>query len=296
MIREFFEVFLAYLSGIILPLAAGFTVSGAIQEFVPQRWIEERLGGKGFLPILYSSMIGAVIPVCCWGSLPIAVTFHRKGASLGPVFAFLIATPATSLSALFVSWRFLGLFFTAYVFAAVILIALIAGITGRWIKHKRKDSIADGTEIKKDGCCAMKVNRSIKTRITAVFKYAFIKMPRDIGLELLIGMGLAAFVVTFVPVGRLIEVFLSGGSAYIFSVVFGLLVYMCSTASVPLVHAFIGQGMAAGAAMALLIIGPVESYGTILVLKKEFGFRVLLFYLVLVSAGAVAAGFIFSLI
>ena len=55
--------------------------------------------------------------------------------------------------------------------------------------------------------------------------------------------------------------------------------YLCSTASVPLVDSLIRQGMGSGAGMTLLLIGPVTSYGTILVLRKEYGLKVLTIFL-----------------
>ncbi len=72
--------------------------------------------------------------------------------------------------------------------------------------------------------------------------------------------------------------------------------YLCSTASVPLVHASVSQGMNIGAGMVLLLIGPIISWGTILVLRKEFGGKTLVLYLVVVSAMALALGYCFSLI
>ena len=64
-----------------------------------------------------------------------------------------------------------------------------------------------------------------------------------------------------------------------FSIVFGIFMYLCSTASVPLVDSLMKQGMNAGAGMTLLLIGPVTSYGTILVLRKEYGSKVLAIFL-----------------
>ena len=74
------------------------------------------------------------------------------------------------------------------------------------------------------------------------------------------------------------------------------MMYICSTASVPLVHAFVSQGMNIGAGMVLLIVGPVTSWGTILVLRKEFGGKTLLIYLMLISTMALALGYFFSII
>jgi len=62
------------------------------------------------------------------------------------------------------------------------------------------------------------------------------------------------------------------------------LLIICSTASVPLVHVFVSQGMNIGAGMVLLLAGPVTSWGTILVLRKEFGGKTLFIYLVVMTA------------
>jgi len=90
--------------------------------------------------------------------------------------------------------------------------------------------------------------------------------------------------------------YLSGGLGYLFSLGFGLLMYICSTASVPLVHALVSQGMNVGAGMVLLLVGPITSWGTILVLRKEFGGKTLATYLMVVSIMALALGYCFSLI
>jgi len=48
--------------------------------------------------------------------------------------------------------------------------------------------------------------------------------------------------------------------------------------------------------MVLLIVGPVTSWGAILVLRKEFGGKAMLIYLMLISAMALALGYGFSMI
>jgi uncharacterized membrane protein YraQ (UPF0718 family) len=72
--------------------------------------------------------------------------------------------------------------------------------------------------------------------------------------------------------------------------------YICSTASVPLVDAFILQGMNIGAGMVLLLWGPLTSLGSILVLRKEFGGKILSTYLAVVCLMSLALGYCFSLI
>jgi hypothetical protein len=121
-------------------------------------------------------------------------------------------------------------------------------------------------------------------------------MVREIGPEILLGLALAALVATVTPVGKFVGGYLGEGLGYIFSLIFGIMMYICATASVPLVHAFISQGMNIGAGMVMLMVGPVTSWGAILVLRKEFGARVLLVYLATISLTALILGYVFSLI
>ena len=51
-----------------------------------------------------------------------------------------------------------------------------------------------------------------------------------------------------------------------------------------------------GAGMVLLLVGPITSWGTILVLRKEFGGKMLAIYLAVVSVMSLALGYCFSLI
>jgi uncharacterized membrane protein YraQ (UPF0718 family) len=66
--------------------------------------------------------------------------------------------------------------------------------------------------------------------------------------------------------------------------------------SVPLVDAFVKQGLEIGPALVLLIVGPITSYATILVLRKQFGTRLLLIYLGSISGISVLLGLVFSIL
>ena len=296
--QQFIHIFLHYAHEIIPALAIGFLISGFVHEIIPEDAVLKYLGASGIRPILYSTLIGTFLPVCCWGSLPIAVSFYKKGAKLGPILAFLVATPATSISALLVAYSVLGLGFTIYIFFAVIIMGVSIGIVGNAIKYTPK-------AIEKITCphCELDPDherthrkKTFKEKIIASLKYAYIDLPKEIGLELLIGLILAAAVATYMPIGHLIKTYLSGTLGYIFSVIFGLLMYICSTASVPLIDSLMKQGMNHGAAMTLLLIGPVASYGTILVLRKEYGLKILSIFLTALIVSSVLLGLGFQIL
>ena len=328
---QYFTVLKDYLIEVLPYLALGFLLSGLVHEFVPTRWVERHLGGAGLKPILYSTLIGTILPICCLGSLPVAVSLHRKGARLGPVLAFLVATPATSISALLVTYGLLGPKFAVFIFFAVIAMGLVMGLVGNFMTVKPR-VLTSQEQLVLDPVCGMDVevgkattaeyrgetyyfccphcqqafegspeqylggSRQVAHRVKHVFKYAFVDMVKEIGPELLLGLALAALVGAVTPVGEFVGAHFGGGLGYLFSLGFGLIMYICSTASVPLVHAFVSQGMNIGAGMVLLLVGPITSWGTILVLRKEFGGRILAIYLAVVCVMSLVLGYCFSLI
>ncbi|MCG2675673.1 permease [bacterium] len=302
-----------YIVELLPVLAIGFFLSGIIHEFLPTAWVERHLGGRGIRPIIYATISGALLPLCCFGALPVAVSFYKKGARLGPVLAFLVATPATSATAFLVTYRLLGLNFTLFLSLSVILIGLTLGLMGNLFRlspapHSlhREDPVC-GTHHPGSSHCRetfgkepqkyvgeSRHRKGVRERVRSAFKFGFWDLLKEIGPELALGLVLAALIMVVTPVGRLIENYLSGGFGYLFALPFGLAIYICSTASVPLVHAFLTQGMNIGAGLVLLIVGPVTSFGTILVVKKEFGTRILFLYLLVICALSLILGYGFS--
>jgi len=330
-VTQFFIVFKDYLIEVLPFLAVGFFLSGLIYEFVPAGWVEKHLGGRGVKPILYSTVVGTALPICCIGSLPVAVSLHQKGARLGPVLALLVATPATSITALLVCYGLLGIKFTAFIFFAVIIMGLVMGFIGNLIRVKPKALPSQDEQLATDPVCGMNVEigKAVKTeykgevyyfccphcqqvfetspeeylgaqftniahRLRHVFQYGFVDMVKEVGPELVLGLVLAALVTAITPVGKFVGDYFGGGLGYLFSLVFGLMMYICSTASVPLVHAFISQGMNTWAGIVLLIAGSVTSWGSILVLRKEFGGKTLLIFLMAICIMALVLGYSFS--
>lgn len=332
MVIQYLVVFKDYLIDILPFLATGLLLSGLIHEFVPSRWIERHLGGSGLKPLLYCTFAGTLLPLCCFGSIPVAVSLHRKGAGLGPVLAFLVATPATSVASLLVSYSLLGWKFVIFEYFSVITIGLVMGLVGNTIKDGvgafvlqeqqvvdpvcgMNVEVGESTEADYDGgtyyfCCshcrqafecdperyAGSHSRQVAHRVRHVFRYAFVDMFKDVGPWLILGIALAALVAAVAPVGEFVGAHFGGGLGYLFSLGFGLIMYICATGSVPLVDAFLSQGMNIGAGMVILLVGPVTSWGTILVLKKEFGGGILAIFLLVVSVMALILGYVFSLI
>ncbi len=300
-LSNFFHLFVHYVQELWLVLLVGFFLSGIFYKFISTEIVERHLGEKGLRPILIATVVGAILPVCCLGTLPIAVTLKRKGASMGAVLAFLVATPATSVSALIVCWKLLGLTFTVYIFFAVILIGVVMGIIGNGMNIEPDGGISANAG---GDCCrredpdtkeedpAVPVGQKFKEALT----YAFIKLPKEIGGEILIGIAIASLISASDLLQNFIREFFVGPVGYVVVLVVGLLDYVCSTASVPLADALVQSGMSYGQALCYLLLGPITSYGTILVIKKDFGKKVLAMYLVVISLMSLLAGIVYDMI
>lgn len=347
---QFAHILKHYVIEVLPLLALGFLLSGLIREFVPTSFAEKHLGGSGMKPLLYSVVAGTLLPICCIGALPVALSMHQKGAKLGPVLTFLVATPATSVTALLVTYTLLGLKFTAFIFFSVITMGLIIGLIGNRLRFTPKNTMDDcpscAQETESDNysscdtekadaidpICGMPVKttenalstkykgktyyfcnphckktfesapekytqgKEVREKILAALKYGFWDMVKEIGPELIIGLVLAAVIATVTPIGKFVGSYLSDGWGYPFSLVVGMLMYICSTASVPLVDSLVNQGMGIGAGMVLLMVGPITSWSTIMVVRKEFGGKILLVYLFVVGGFSLAFGYLFSLI
>ncbi|NQT30342.1 MAG: permease [Candidatus Saganbacteria bacterium] len=296
-ISLFVNNFIHYVIEVLPALILGFFISGLIHEFLPDDFVDRYLAKKNFLSILWATLVGVLLPICCIGNLPVAISFYKRGARLGPVLAFLVATPATSITALLVTYRLLGLKFTIYIFFAAIVVGLIVGLIGNLFPvsdNKNKPDVCPQCKEAADG--HHHHPDSLVEKMKAVLIYSFWKMPREIGLEIIVGLVLAALVVSMAPLEDIISTYLSGAFGYVFALPFAIIMYICSTATVPLVDALVNSGMNIGAGMLLLLVGPITSFGTLLVVRKEFGNKVLWAYLTVICLAGLILGYGFSLI
>lgn len=287
----------AYMGEIFLPVLLGFLFSGIIHEFVSDCFVQKYFGNNSTGSVFTATWIGVLLPVCCVGSLPIAVTLRQKGARLGPILAFLVATPATSVPAILVCWKLMGLTYTVFMVVTVIVMGLITGIVGNSLKVSGEKQRGDPSDCTCDEHKAKKIKKiHFMDRVINSLEYAWIELPRKIGLEIFIGAIVASVIVSFEGVRDFVHAQLFGFKGYLLLVLIGLLDYVCSTASIPVADALTKTGVTYGKSMVYLLMGPITSYATILVIHKEFGKKVLLVYLTVIAAVSVGAGCLYDLV
>ena len=136
-------------------LLLGLLIAGLMKAWVPSQILSKHLG-KGKSAVVKAALIGAPLPLCSCGVIPVATELRRSGASAPATASFLVATPETGIDSVSVSYALLGPIFAIYRPFAAISSAIITGLLVSKIKESDIKSPHTDTQEKKSSCCANK--------------------------------------------------------------------------------------------------------------------------------------------
>jgi len=268
-------------------LLFGFFVAGALSVLVSQRLVERHLGGRGLWPLLKASLFGVPLPLCSCGVIPVSMSLHKHGASKGSTIAFLLSTPQTGVDSIFVTFSLLGPVFAIFRPVAAFVTGIVGGALVNFFTRGKK-SEDEPAEKCTDDCCNVekKTNRIVKG-----LKYGFVTLPRDIGRPMLVGLAIAAAITAIKPNDLFAAELLGTGIfAMVVMMLFGIPIYVCATASVPVAAALIMKGLTPGAALVFLVTGPATNAAAFTTIWKVLGARTAIIYLLTVAVSALSAG------
>src|SRR5216117_1291277 len=115
-------------AGEIVPLfLLALLVGALIEEFVSEQFIARFLTGKNPGTMALVAVVGALIPLCTCGMVPLAVALRRRGGDLKHTFSFLTAGAAVSIPVLLLTWKLLGLSWVGIRLLASVVLGLLAG-------------------------------------------------------------------------------------------------------------------------------------------------------------------------
>lgn len=136
-------------------LLLGLLIAGLMKAWVPSQILSKHLG-KGKSAVVKAALIGAPLPLCSCGVIPVATELRRSGASAPATASFLVATPETGIDSVSVSYALLGPIFAIYRPFAAIMSAIITGLLVSRIKSE--DIKSPMTDVQKKGtsCCSSK--------------------------------------------------------------------------------------------------------------------------------------------
>lgn len=292
-LTEFFKA-LWMVSCMMAPwLLFGFFAAGVLSVFFSPAYIYKHMGKPGIKSIFKAALFGVPLPVCSCGVIPITVSLKKQGAGRGAAGSFLISTPQTGLDSFFATYAMLGWAFA--IFRPIV--AFITGIIGGLLMEnfgKPKDEKEEESGENSEDDDQPRV-RGWKT-IPAILHYGFIKLLGNIASALLLGLVLAALIHLFVPSDFGAKYLQSDWLAMPAMLLFGIPLYVCSTASIPIAASLIVKGISPGAALVFLITGPATNIATITIMSKVLGRKAVVIYILTVAVAAIAAGYIFNLL
>jgi hypothetical protein len=256
---------------------------------------------RGTAAIVLSAGLGAIMPICGVGVLPIIAGLLGAGVPLAPVMAFWLASPVTDPAMLTITAGTLGLPFAigktmlagliGLCGGAATAIMIRAGAFGRPLRRAMRRSAVAG----QGRGLVLSFWREPERR--ALFR----RDAQDAALLILKWLSVAflleGLLRDHLP-AELVAGVVGQGNAWAIPLAVGLgaPIYLDGYAALPLVRGLMDMGMTPGAAMAFLIAGGITSlYASIAVFAVVRG-AVFLWYLALALALSLAAGYAWELL
>lgn len=241
---------------------------------VPQHFVMSILGKGGTVKGLWrATLAGVLLDLCSHGILMVGMQLRKKGASLGQVMAFLIASPWNSLSLTFIMFALIGLGWTL----AFIALSMLLAITTGWMFDR----------LEKNGTLP---TQNIATELPENFKFwpsakeelKQIKWTREFNMDilkqglagskmvirwLLFGVLLASAIRAFVSLEDFQEYFGPTFLGLMATLLAATIIEVCSEGSTPIAADLLNRANAPGNGFAFLMTGVATDYTEVMVIK-----------------------------
>lgn len=265
-------------------LLLGLLLAGIIRMLVPDKWITKFLGERS--SVITAAVIGTPLPLCSCSVIPTAIGIRRAGASKASTASFMVATPETGVDSIGVTLALMGPVMAIFRPISAIFSAIMAGTLVRLWDVESPPKEAEPVH----SCCGGKAKTlTLTEKLKAAIIYGYGKLISDFMGWLLIGIGFAALIQTYVPPSLLSE-YGNGIFAMLLTVVISIPMYICATASTPVAAGLMLSGVSPGAALVFMLTGPATNIATLMVVKNELGARSLFAYLTGVISSALLMG------
>lgn len=284
-------------------IVLGFLIAGIIKIWVPKGVLQKHLGENSSKPLIKSVGIGALLPLCSCGTIPLGVGLYRSGAAVGNMLAFMTSTPILSPVLIILSINLLGWKLTlTLIIVAIVGSFIIGSIGNRLFKNRSEErscqkSVEESkvfTPLKEAGFDRVdRTVNSTKNRVIETLRWSFKELGADVSVDIIIGLSIASILLTLLPL-ELISSYLGQQniSTLIYVILLGIPVYACSIPSIPVVQGLLLLGVSPGAAVAYMIAGPATNLGELNAIRKSMGSRPAIFYTVSLILIALIAGII----
>ena len=292
----------------------GIVFAAIIKTFLWDRRIRASLVRHEKASILVAVAAGLISPLCACGILPVVIALSAAGVPLPPVLALLVTSPMMSPDAFLITVGQLGWMYALWKLGAAVAVGTGLGFSALALSRrgilpgtsfKVEKVISEGgivqpgfEEIVKAGCFSHAGDPGGIVERGNRFRF-FLDRLRDMGFlvgkYLLAALVLQSVITYYVPANA-VEPLLGGKSALsvLFATMISIPLPLTQVMAPSVIKGLISSGMGPGAAMAMLVGGPVTSLPAISVLLGVYDRRAFALYLGFGVSAAFAAGILFQ--
>lgn len=246
---------------------------------------EKRLGVFG---IVIASALGIASPLCMYGTIPIAASFSKSGIKDDWLAAFMMSSILLNPQLIIYSAA-LGQTALVVRIISCFLCGIIAGLLIRIFYRNKPFFNFNGFEEPK--------SRDTDPNILLRFVKNLGRNVKATGLYFLFGIVLTAVFQRYVPQDMMTVLF-GGNEAWgvLMAATIGVPLYACGGGTIPLLQAWLSDGMSMGSAAAFMITGPATKITNLGALKIVLGIKRFLLYIAYVMIFSFAAGILVNLV
>jgi uncharacterized membrane protein YraQ (UPF0718 family) len=280
---QFRQIFWYWLLG----MALGSLVSVFGKEKIRKAFAALQGKRLGLLGVIPASLLGIASPLCMYGTIPIAASFRQEGMREDWIAAFMMGSILLNPQLLFYSAA-LGLPLFLIRFTSCFICGALAGICINIICKKKpffSFAVFDKAQSRgaSSGTDANPLLRLLKN---------FLRNIKATGPYFLAGIALSALFQRYVPPEAFAKLFVNNkGFGILMAATIGVPLYVCGGGTIPLIIAWMQNGMGMGAAASFMITGPAMKITNLGALKIVLGIKHFLFYLLFAVLFALLTGF-----
>lgn len=257
---------------------------------IPNQMVMAVLGEPGSRNgIFRATLAGLMLDLCNHGILMVAMGLYRKGASLGQVMAFLIASPWNSFTLTLILIALVGLPFTLLFIVCSMIIAWVSGLLfDRLVKKGVLPANPAHAEIDKDFKLWSEVKSQVSIKHFSVSNLAGmfwqgLKESKMVVRWVLFGVVLLALIRAFIDPEQFGVWFGASLGGLFLTLIATTIIEVCSEGSSPIAADLVNQAKAPGNGFVFLMAGASTDYTEIMALKDTTHSWKIALYLPLVT-------------
>ena len=255
-------------------VVAGIVAVGVMHQ-VPREAVMKVMGRSGTVSGVGRAVLGGIaLDLCNHGILLVGMKLYERGATLGQVFAFLIASPWNSFSLTLILIALIGLPMTLLFILFSALIALATGLlVEKCIHPPKREDVDNSKEVLSWREVWQRTRASFpkKSKLVPVLLRDGLKESRMVLRWVFFGVVLAAGIRGLFDPATFQEWFGPSVAGLFLTLAGATIIEVCSEGSTPIGADLVNRAGAPGNGFVFLMAGAATDYTEIMALKETTG-------------------------